>query len=111
MYTEKNTSVLHLYNSNHLLIADFVSYLNEIGIKVEAIDDDAFKSNLKEIVFDSPDSDKVSVLLNDLDSDNNLVYKTNLHITNDFTSKYLSFTDFSWPVITKEYIKKLIENL
>ena len=111
MYTEKNTSVLHLYNSNHLLIADFVSYLNEIGIKVEAIDDDAFKSNLKEILFDSPDSDKVSVLLNDLDSDNNLVYKTNLHITNDFTSKYLSFTDFSWPVITKEYIKKLIENL
>ena len=78
---------------------------------MEAIDDDAFKSNLKEILFDSPDSDKVSVLLNDLDSDNNLVYKTNLHITNDFTSKYLSFTDFSWPVITKEYIKKLIENL
>ena len=110
-YSDKNLSVLHLYNSNHLKISDFIAYLNELGFEMKVIDDDIFKSNLKEILFNSSDSDKVSVLLNDLDSDNNLIYKTNLHITNNFTLKYLNFTDFSWPLITKEYIKKLLDNL
>lgn len=111
IYYDKNISVLHLYNSNHLYLRDFLTYLNELGYEMNITDDDSFKKNLKEILFNSTDSDEVSVLVNDLDSDANLVYKTNLHITNDFTLKYFGLTDFTWPIVTKEYIKKLLENL
>ena len=70
-----------------------------------------FKKDLNNLLFNSNNSDKVSVLLNDLDKDRNLVYKTNLKITNKFTLKFLSKADFSWSIVTKEYIEKILKNL
>ena len=104
-------SVLHLYNSNHLYINKFISYLNELGIIMNVVDDKMFKKDLNKLLFNSNDSDKVSVLLNDLDKNKNLVYKTNLKITNKFTLKFLDKADFYWPKITKEYIAKILKNL
>ena len=104
-------TVLHLYNSNHLYINIFLEYLNELGYDINVVDDEKFKSDLNKLIFNSNDSDKVSVLLNDLDKDKNLVYKTNLKITNKFTLKFLNKADFSWPIVTKEYIKKILQNL
>ena len=104
-------TVLHLYNSNHLYINVFLEYLNELGYHIDVIDDKIFKEHLNQLLFNSKDSEKVSVLLNDLDKDKNLVYKTNLKITNKFTLKFLSKTDFAWPIITKEYIEKILKNL
>ena len=104
-------TVLHLYNSNHLYIDVFLKYLNELGYNINIVDDDVFKSHLNNLLFNTSDSDKVSVLLNDLDKDRNLVYKTNLKITNKFTLKFLSKADFSWPIVTKEYIEKILKNL
>ena len=75
------------------------------------VDDEIFKTHLNDLLFNSNDSDKVSVLLNDLDKDKKLVYKTNLKITNKFTLKFLNNTDFSWPIVTKEYIEKILKNL
>lgn len=104
-------SVLHLFNSKHLYIKDLLVMLRELGIKIDVVEDDIFKDNLKNILFNSPNYDKVSVLLNDIDSDFNLLYKTNLIITNKFTLKFLNIAGFDWPEITKEYIKKVIDNL
>lgn len=104
-------TVLHLYNSNHLYINIFLEYLNKLGYDINIIDDETFKSHLNNLLFKSNNTDKVSVLLNDLDKDKNLIYKTNLKITNKFTLKFLNKTDFSWPIITKEYIEKILKNL
>ena len=104
-------TVLHLYNSNHLYINVFLEYLNELGYDMNIVDDEIFKTHLNDLLFNSNDSDKVSVLLNDLDKDKKLVYKTNLKITNKFTLKFLNNTDFSWPIVTREYIEKILKNL
>lgn len=104
-------SVLHLYNSNHLYIDKFIQILNGLGFSMNIVDDNIFKKDLNNLLFNSNDSDKVSVLLNDLDKNKNLVYKTNLKITNKFTLKFLDKTDFYWPEITKEYIAKILKNL
>ena len=104
-------TVLHLYNSNHLYINIFLEYLNELGYDINVVDDEVFKTHLNKLLFNSNDADKVSVLLNDLDKDRNLVYKTNLKITNKFTLKFLEKADFSWPIVTKEYIEKILKNL
>ena len=104
-------TVLHLYNSNHLYINIFLEYLNELGYDISVVDDETFKTHLNNLLFNSNDADKVSVLLNDLDKNKNLIYKTNLKITNKFTLKFLDKADFSWPIVTKEYIEKILKNL
>ena len=104
-------NVLHLYNSNHLYINDFIKYLDDLGIKISVVSDSIFNNHLKKILFNTNNSDKVSVLLNDLDNNKNLMYKTNLKITNKFTLKFLDLADFYWPKITKEYIEKLLNNI
>ena len=109
-YTSPMT-VLHLYNSNHLYVNIFLEYLNELGYDINIVDDETFKLHLNNLLFNSNNSDKVSILLNDLDKDKNLIYKTNLKITNKFTLKFLNETNFSWPLITKEYIEKILKNL
>ena len=104
-------TVLHLFNSNHLYINIFLEYLHELGYDINIIDDELFKEHLNKLIFNSNNSDKVSVLLNDLDKNQNLIYRTNLKITNKFTLKFLDKADFSWPIITKEYIEKILKNL
>lgn len=104
-------TVLHLYNSNHLFINIFLEYLYELGYDIAIVKDEVFKEHLNNLLFNSTNSDKVSVLLNDLDKNRNLIYKTNLKITNKFTLKFLNKTDFSWPIVTKEYIEKILRNL
>ena len=78
---------------------------------MDVVDNKVFKKDLNNLLFNSNNSDKVSVLLNDLDENKNLVYKTNLRITNKFTLKFLSKMDFYWPEVTKEYIAKILKNL
>ena len=110
-YNTFSFSVLHLYNSNHLYINQLITILNGLGFSMNVVDDKVFKEDLHNLLFNSNNSDKVSVLLNDLDKNKNLVYKTNLKITNKFTLKFLHKADFYWPKITKEYIAKILKNL
>ena len=110
-YNTSPFSVLHLYNSNHLYINKLITILNGLGFSMDVVDNKVFKKDLNNLLFNSNNSDKVSVLLNDLDENKNLVYKTNLRITNKFTLKFLSKMDFYWPEVTKEYIAKILKNL
>ena len=91
-------------------MTDLIKILKELGVEIEIVDDEIFKTKLKNLLFNSPNFDKISVLLNDLDKDYNLVYKTNLS-TNKYTLEFLNKIDFKWPEVTKEYIKKILENL
>ena len=110
-YYTSPMSVLHLYNSKHLFIQKFIEYLNNLGYDISVVDDFIFNRHLNNVLFNSSNSDKVSVLLNDLNKDKQLLYKTNLKITNTFTLKFLDKADFYWPEITKEYIEKILKNI
>ena len=110
-YGNRSYTVEHLYNSKHLSINDLYNILYKLNINVKIVDNDTFKKKLKKWLYDNNKSDKVNVLINDLDKDSNLVYKTNLHIKNKFTLKLLNKLDFDWPEIDLEYIKKIIKNL
>ncbi|MBR3134720.1 MAG: amino acid adenylation domain-containing protein [Clostridia bacterium] len=110
-YFSNSMTVLHLYNSNHIKIRDLIDYLNECGVKIKIVDDKTFENTLTKVLYSSSDFDKVSILLNDLDDENRLVYKTNLITTNDFTLKFFNMIDFKWPIIDKDYIKRIVDNL
>ncbi len=109
-YYEPSISVLHLYNSKHLYINKLLEFLHELDFTINVVSDIVFKEHLNNKLLTN-NSDNVSVLLNDLDENKNLVYKTNLKITNKFTLKFLKKADFEWPEITKDYIQKILKNL
>ena len=85
--------------------------LCKLNINVKIEENDIFKKKLKKWLYDNVKTDKVNVLLNDLDKESNLVYKTNLYTTNKFTLKLLNKIGFDWPEIDIEYIKKILKNL
>ncbi len=109
-YYSRSMSILHIYNSKHLYISKLYNILIDLDIDIKIIDDSSFKKILTTWLYDNSKSDKVSVLLNDLDKDTNLIYRTNLVITNKFTNKFFNKIKFEWPEINKEYIKKIINN-
>ena len=110
-YSENKTSVLHLYNSNHVDFKFLINMLNDIGVNISIVDEETFKNNLTKWFNSNAKFNKVSVLLNDLDKNQKIIFKTNLIIRNDFTLTYLNKTNFKWPIITKDYLKKILENL
>lgn len=110
-YSEDKTNVLHLYNSNHVGFKSLVEMLNNLGVNISVVDEETFKNTLNKWFNSNSKFNNVSVLLNDLDKKQNVIFKTNLIIMNDFTLKYLSKTDFKWPIITEDYLKKILDNL
>ena len=50
-------------------------------------------------------------LINDLNKDLQLDYKTDIIIKSDFTIKYLRKTRFKWPKISRKYLIRFIEIL
>ena len=108
-FSNDNVSVLHLYNQNHLYMEKLVEFLYEENFKF--VDDDYFTSLMKSKLNDEKNISNLSFILNDLDSNNKLVYDSKIKITNGISKKFLDKIGFSWPQITKEYIINLIKNI
>ena len=110
-YYKYPISILHLYNSNHVYISELYDILKDLGINLKIVDDEKFNTTLNKWLRNNSKSDKVSVLINDMNTNGDLVYKTNLVIKNEFTLKFLNKANFNWTKIDKDYIKKVIKNL
>ena len=75
------------------------------------LDDTTFKNKLKNLLNNSDKNDFVKFLINDIDKDLHLSYKTDIIIKSDFTINYLDKLVFYWPKIDKKYLNKFINLL
>ena len=75
------------------------------------LDDTTFKNKLKNLLNNSDKNDFVKFLINDIDKDLHLSYKTNIIIKSDFTINYLDKLGFYWPKIDKKYLNNFINLL
>ena len=75
------------------------------------LDDTTFKNKLKNLLNNSDKNDFVKFLINDIDKDLHLSYKTNIIIKSDFTINYLDKLRFHWPKIDKKYLNNFINLL
>ena len=109
-YQQKGLSVLHLYNSNHVYIKDFVKAIpTDYSLKIVSHED--FKKTLNNALNDAQKQYVVSHLLNDLDSQKKLIYDAHIKIDNTFSLAYLLKFKFKWPNIDKRYIENLLKNI
>lgn len=104
-YYNNNINVLHLYNPNHIIINELIKIFSK---NIDIVPDENFKNYLKQILKDSSKRNLISPIINDLDKDFNLVYSSDIRLTNEFTVKFLNKLGFKWPIIDKNYIKLIL---
>ena len=103
---DSNCNVLHIYNSKLLPIKLLVNTMKELGINIEAVDDETISRKLKEILNDNFKKEILSGIIHDIDSKKRLIYTSNIRVSYDFSEKYLEKIGFSWKNIDREYILK-----
>ena len=86
-----------------------ISTLNELGIKLQGIDDEKMAKTITEILENDDRKEILSGIINDIDSNKKLVYTSNVRIDSEFSKKYLKKIGFSWKNIDKEYILKYMD--
>ncbi|MBO4815916.1 MAG: amino acid adenylation domain-containing protein [Clostridia bacterium] len=111
--THPNTKnrIFHLFNHNHVYINKSIKYFKELNSKLEILPEEEFKNRLNSILKNKKKKNMLNNLINDLDSDLHLMYKTDIIIKSNVTQKYLSKLRFIWPKISDKYMKKFIELL
>ena len=109
-YANKNISVLHIYNENHIYVKNFLELLPE-KYKTDIVSDSNFQQILNTTLKNDEKKYIISYILNDLNHENKLVYSTHIKIKNDFSQKFFEKIGFSWATITKKYIENLLKNI
>ena len=101
----KDISILHIYNQNHLYIKDLINMIPELQI----VSNEEFQNIITTHISNIDKDNVITSLINDLDSTGKLVYESPIKIKNDFTNELLTKIGFRWAPIDKEYIEKLIK--
>lgn len=109
-YLDKNISVLHIFNQNHVYIENFINLLPK-KYKIDIVSDLEFRNIINNMLKNDEKKYVLSHILNDLNSDHKLIYDTPIKIENNFSQAFFHKIGFSWPIITKKYIENLIKNI
>mgnify|MGYP001130380245 CR=1 FL=1 len=104
-YYNDSVNILHLYNPNHIIIEDLVKAISK---DASIVSDEDFKNLIKQILKDPNKRNNLSSIVNDMDSDFNLVYTSDIKLSNTFTVEFLEKIGFKWPIIDKKYIKLIL---
>ena len=116
LFKQKRTGlkgkVFNLYNQNLMRVESLISVFRMSGFNIDILSKEEFNNLLHSIAT----TDKYSALdsiVNDfsVDADNQLSlnYNFSVNIKSEFTINYLHMLGFDWPVITDEYIYKIID--
>ena len=103
--------VFHLFNHNHVYINKCLTYFKELNSELKVLSEEEIKKQVNSILNSKKKKNILNNLINDLDSDLHLMYKTDIIIRSNITIKYLSKIRFTWPKISDKYMKKFIELL
>ncbi len=102
-------NVFHICNVKTIPMGQVINYLQELGIKVNVIEDVEFYDTLKNIKQNNENSNIFEVFANDFKDGNKLDYSSKIVLDNDFSVEYLKQLGFEWSDIDFEYIKRYIE--
>ena len=102
-------SILHLFNTKLITFPNIIAILNNIGYKIELVDDESFAKRIKEFLKDENLKNQISGLIPDLKKDKTLAMVAKTLPNAYFTTLYLKSIGFEWPEIDKEYVEQFFE--
>jgi amino acid adenylation domain-containing protein/thioester reductase-like protein len=102
-------NVFHVNSNKPLYFDRMFELLKIIGINMKVVDAATFTQALLEAARQAGTEYIYEALMNDMDSDNRLVYESNIRIENDFTAWYLNMLGFDWPEVDVGYLTRYVE--
>ncbi len=104
-----NKRVFNIFNQNYLLVENLINILKLLNINVDILSGNDFNEKIISLEKSHPHENILKGIVNDLDKENGLSFATTINQQNFATNYYLEKLHFSWPMISKEYINKIIE--
>lgn len=108
-YPSKDCIVLHLFNHNHVYINKCIKYFKLVNPDLKIVTEEDFKKQIKRLLKNKNSKSNINLLINDMDKNLNLMYKSNIIVKSDFTIKYLSKIGFNWPKISEKYMLRFLD--
>ena len=87
---------------------NLINYFDNELIHIEFINNDLFSQNIKKLLKTASKKDILSGIINDIDSNYNIQYSSEIPTISEFTKYFLYKFGFTWPEIDKNYIEKYI---
>ena len=110
-HPNSNNRIFHLFNHNHVYINKCIKYFKLLNSNLKVVPEDEFKKTIKSTLNNKKKKEILKFLINDLDSNLHLLYKTDIIVTSKVTIRYLAKIGFSWPKISEKYLMRFIEIL
>lgn len=110
-HINKDFTVFHLLNEKHVYLDRLFNMLHEIGINISLIPDEEFSNTIQALLQDSSKKQELEGIINDLNADKKLVYKSQVNIQSNFTKEFLLKIGFEWPYIDINYIRNYFKYL
>lgn len=102
-------NIFHIYDNNHIQISDLINVLNsKFKYEIKFVSNSKFKEKIKNEI-NKTKSLVSKILIQDVDENYNVNYKSTIQVECKETIKYLKGIGFEWPKIEKEYLIKYIE--
>lgn len=107
-YGEKQC-VFHLNSNRPVYFGRMMEIMEKLGISMKILDREAFGRELGRTLERTGTEYIFKALQNDMDTDGNLVYDSNIRIKNDATLWFLKCVGFEWKEIDYEYLRGYVD--
>lgn len=108
---DTNKYVFHLFNDNYIAVSELLNIFKSLGFETTILSGNEFKQRILTLSNKYSNENILKGIVNDLDDTLGLSYLDSVNQKNINTNSCLEKLDFRWPIITKEYIEKIIEYL
>lgn len=100
--------IFHLYNHNHVDIKYFINIIKNY-IPFEVVSNTQFINKVNDMFKQKNSNKLLAGILRDFNSEQKLVYESQVKLESEFTIEYLSKIGFKWPKIEEDYLIKFID--
>ena len=108
---ETDKYVFHLFNENYIRVSELLEIFETLGFTTTILSGNEFKQRIVTLSNEHPEENILKGIVNDLDDTLGLSFNSTVNQKNLYTNTCLEKLNFKWPVITNEYIEKIIEYL
>lgn len=106
--SDDNLPIYHIFDNNHVQIKEFIEILKEFNINIKIISEEETKILIDKYLKDASNVKLIDGIIQDIDENKKIEYKTNIVVKSDYTVDALKNMDFIWPKIDKNYIIKFL---
>lgn len=107
----KNYSVFHLLNDNHVPMQRLLEEMQKMNIPIQIVSSNDFKDIINNLLKDENKKEYLQGIINDFDENQELAYESNIKIKSEFTKEFLKEIGFNWPYINTTYLKNYFKYL